>query len=138
MTDEPVNRSLGARLRAVRRAKGLSLLDVESLTSGEFKASVLGAYERGERSLSVSRLVRLAEVYQVDPCELIPEAEPSTVVDLTRLEELSEEQFGLVESFLRAVRRMRTRPPDSEAVRASDLQLLSVILGLDRVDADQG
>ncbi|MGH2784069.1 MAG: helix-turn-helix domain-containing protein, partial [Actinomycetota bacterium] len=47
---------VGERLRAIRLQKGLSLHDVEQASTKEFKASVLGAYERGERSISVPRL----------------------------------------------------------------------------------
>ena len=39
----------------------------------EFKASVLGAYERGERAISVPRLQRLAELYDVPVDQLLPE-----------------------------------------------------------------
>ena len=38
---------VGDRLRAIRLQKGLSLHDVEEASQNEFKASVLGAYERG-------------------------------------------------------------------------------------------
>ena len=41
-------RRVGERLRAIRRQKRLSLQDVEATSDHEFKASVLGAYERGE------------------------------------------------------------------------------------------
>lgn len=64
--------ALGRRLRAVREARGLSLQRVEEVTEGEFKASVLGAYERGERMMSVLRLQRLSEAYNVDVEELLP------------------------------------------------------------------
>ena len=40
-------RRVGQRLRAIRRQKRLSLQEVEAASSQEFKASVLGAYERG-------------------------------------------------------------------------------------------
>ena len=56
----PYGRKVGDRLRAIRRQKRLSLQEVESTSSQEFKASVLGAYERGERAISVPRLQRLA------------------------------------------------------------------------------
>ena len=54
-------RRVGERLRSIRRQKRLSLQDVEATSSQEFKASVLGAYERGERAISVPRLERLAD-----------------------------------------------------------------------------
>ena len=46
---------VGTRLRAVRRAKALSLDDVERLSGGRWSASAIGAYERGFRNLSLPR-----------------------------------------------------------------------------------
>src|SRR5581483_3457137 len=46
----PISTQRGVdRLRPIRRQKGLSLHEVEAMSNEEFKASVLGAYERGER-----------------------------------------------------------------------------------------
>ncbi|HVL27906.1 MAG TPA: transcriptional regulator [Acidimicrobiales bacterium] len=67
-------RRVGQRLRAIRRQKGLSLQDVEAASGHEFKASVLGAYERGERIISVPRLQRLAGYYEVPVDQLLPPA----------------------------------------------------------------
>lgn len=77
-----IGEQVGERLRAIRRQKGLSLHDVEARSGLEFKASVLGAYERGERALSVARLVRLAELYDVPPDQLLPRG-PDVEIDLT-------------------------------------------------------
>ena len=44
-------RAVGERLRHIRRQKRLSLQEVEAASDQEFKASVLGAYERGERAI---------------------------------------------------------------------------------------
>jgi transcriptional regulator with XRE-family HTH domain len=63
---------VGARLRAVRKQMRLSLQAVEANSNQEFKASVLGAYERGERSISVPRLHRLARLYDVPVDQLLP------------------------------------------------------------------
>lgn len=65
-------RKVGERLRFVRKQKRLSLQAVEASSRQEFKASVLGAYERGERSISVPRLQRLAEFYSVPVDQLLP------------------------------------------------------------------
>jgi transcriptional regulator with XRE-family HTH domain len=65
---------VGARLRAVRRQKRLSLQAVAAASGQEFKVSVLGAYERGERAISVPRLQRLARLYDVPVEQLLPEA----------------------------------------------------------------
>ena len=67
---------VGERLRNIRLQKGLSLHDVEERSSKEFKASVLGAYERGERSISVPRLQRLAIFYGVPVDHLLPKLGP--------------------------------------------------------------
>jgi transcriptional regulator with XRE-family HTH domain len=65
-------RIVGARLRSIRRQKRLSLQEVEARSGQEFKASVLGAYERGERAISVPRLQRLARFYRVPVDQLLP------------------------------------------------------------------
>ena len=71
-------RAVGARLRVVRHQIGLSLQAVEATSNQEFKASVLGAYERGERAISVSRLQRLAKLYQVSVDQLLPQEHDAT------------------------------------------------------------
>lgn len=77
---------IGERLRAIRRQQGLSLHDVEARSGQEFKASVLGAYERGERALSVGRLMRLAELYDVPADQLLPKDGAGVEIDLTRVD----------------------------------------------------
>ena len=81
-------RKVGERLRSIRRQKRLSLQDVEATPRQEFKASVLGAYERGERAISVPRLQRLARFYNVPVDQLLPPTRAPTsatrqVIDLT-------------------------------------------------------
>jgi transcriptional regulator with XRE-family HTH domain len=76
---------VGGRLRAIRKQKRLSLQDVEATSDQEFKASVLGAYERGERAISVPRLQRLARFYAVPVDQLLPRDDDlggESVIDL--------------------------------------------------------
>lgn len=47
---------LGARLRDLRRQLQLTLQEVKHASDGEFKASVVGAHERGDRAMSIRRL----------------------------------------------------------------------------------
>ena len=78
------SRRVGERLRAIRRQKRLSLHDVEAASEAEFKASVLGAYERGERSISVPRLQRLAGFYDVPVDQLLPmDDDDGEIIDIT-------------------------------------------------------
>ena len=75
MTDDDdlrYRRQVGERIRQIRRQKRLSLQDVEARSDAEFKASVLGAYERGERAISVPRLQRMARFYDVPVDQLLP------------------------------------------------------------------
>jgi transcriptional regulator with XRE-family HTH domain len=101
-------RRLGQRIRQIRQQRSLSLHEVEARTGEEFKSSVLGAYERGERSLSVGRLMRLAAFYEVPVDQMLPgpaggtsrspSAErPPLRIDLTRVARLG----GVEGEFLR-------------------------------------
>ena len=70
-----LNALVGEQLRAVRKRRRMTLAQVEEASDGEFRTSVLGAYERGERGLAVHRLLRLAELYGVPPAELLPDGD---------------------------------------------------------------
>lgn len=72
MPPEAITRQLGDHLRRIRLQQDLSLQAVQDCSGGEFKLSILGAYERGERAISVPRLLRLAAVYGVPATRLLP------------------------------------------------------------------
>jgi transcriptional regulator with XRE-family HTH domain len=135
---------VGERLRAIRLQRGMSLQDVHRTTDGEFKAAVLGAYERGERSLSLPRLKRLAGYYEVPVSQLLPEednyevlpvSEGGVTIDLSRVEALDETTGNVVERFLQ---RIQVQRQDFNGkvltIRASDVVTLSMML--DVSDAD--
>ena len=63
---------VGESLRRIRVERGLSLQDVERASEGRWKAAVIGSYERGDRNISATRLLELAEFYEVSPAELLP------------------------------------------------------------------
>jgi transcriptional regulator with XRE-family HTH domain len=79
---------LGERLRAVRRARGMRLQDVEARSGGRFKAVVVGSYERGDRAIAAHRLAALADFYDVPLSELLPE-DPMARAARGRTEELA-------------------------------------------------
>jgi transcriptional regulator with XRE-family HTH domain len=119
--------SLGLRLRAARRQRGWSLGELESYTGGEFKASVVGAYERGERALSVQRLVRLAEVYAVPAGDLLP-VTPSERGVLIDLDVAAESKDGdLIDRYLAAIHFLR-RDGSPDEVRDSDKAVIASLL----------
>jgi transcriptional regulator with XRE-family HTH domain len=101
----------------------LSLHAVERSSGREFKASVLGAYERGERIISVLRLQRLAQVYGVPVDQILPRnlASESPLsdaklrfsprrpvrIDLERLGQLGSPEAGVVRGYVETIQRQR-------------------------------
>ena len=135
---------VGERLRSIRRQKGLSLHDVEARSGMEFKASVLGAYERGERAISVPRLLRLAEIYQVPGDQLLPRGTEVDVdlsqrddvfdegftIDLERLRDLDDAEASVLSRYAETIQLQRQ---DFNGrlltIRRDDLRVLAAVLG---------
>jgi transcriptional regulator with XRE-family HTH domain len=113
----PYSRKVGQRLRAIRKQKRLSLQEVEAKSEEQFKASVLGAYERGERAISVPRLERLAAFYSVPVDQLLPRedivapaedvAVAKVAIDIVKLTQLSGQPFEMLVRFLRMIQVQR-------------------------------
>lgn len=148
---------VGERLRAIRKQKRLSLHDVEAQSDQEFKASVLGAYERGERALSLPRLDRLAQFYRVPVDQLLPrnELDPITgaeggsprqklAIDILKLSQLSGAPFEMLTRFMRMIQVQRQdfngrvltiRNDDQRAIAAMlDIPVDQVALRLEALD----
>jgi transcriptional regulator with XRE-family HTH domain len=106
VASSPYSLKVGERLRVIRRQKRLSLQEVEATSAEEFKASVLGAYERGERAISVPRLERLAKFYNV-PAEGDTGAGKKLAVDLLKLSQLSGQPFEMLTRFLKMIQVQR-------------------------------
>jgi transcriptional regulator with XRE-family HTH domain len=142
MMDE---RKVGERLRAIRRQKGLSLHDVEARSGQEFKASVLGAYERGERAISVPRLLRLAQLYRVPPDQLLPKgsidleldltdsngaAHESFTIDLVRLHEADDADAAVISRYAATIQLQRQDfNGEMLTIRQDDLRVLAAVMG---------
>ena len=143
--DEGFGRRVGERLRAIRRQKGRSLQEVEANSRLEFKASVLGAYERGERAISVPRLQRLARFYNVPVDQLLPrdrEGEADVVdltaprpdrrkvvIDLTQLEDLSGVPAEMLGRYLTMIQVQRQDFNGRVlTIRRDDLRAIACIL----------
>jgi transcriptional regulator with XRE-family HTH domain len=151
-------RRVGQRLRAIRRQKGLSLQEVEAASGHEFKASVLGAYERGERIISVPRLQRLAGYYEVPVDQLLPPtselertmvAEPATkggdgaaapvtvrtekvTFDLTRFRDVNDPELEMVRQYLNSIQVMRQDFNGRMlTVRRDDIRAIAGMFGRD-------
>lgn len=138
-------RKVGERLRSIRRQKGLSLQEAEEASEQEFKASVLGAYERGERAISVPRLQRLARFYNVPVDQLLPrdrDAEDDVldltvaipdrrkiVIDLTRLDALTGVAAEMLTRYLTMIQVQRQDFNGRVlTIRRDDLRTIACIL----------
>lgn len=130
------DQALGERLRAARKRRGWSLNEVERRSGQEFKSSVLGAYERGERSISVQRLHRLSQIYMVDVAQLIPEGASDqtegTVIDLDAMSNAGEAVSEAIDRFLSAIQLRRRSPEGDLTVRQTDIEFLAALVRSDR------
>jgi hypothetical protein len=153
LVDDGYSTRVGQRLRAIRRQKRLSLQEVEANSDQEFKASVLGAYERGERAISVPRLQRLARFYNVPVDQLLPDDGPDfglpdahgtafeavprpgvvtpVTIDLTKLDHLSGPEADMLSRYLTMIQVQRQDFNGRVlTVRREDLRAIACILGV--------
>ncbi len=135
---------VGERLRNVRLQKELSLHDVEVRSGSEFKASVLGAYERGERSISVNRLQRLAMFYVVPVDSLLPRLGPDPsgaaawalglpdqglCIDLEALKDHSESEARVLDQYVSVLQMQRGDFNGKMlTIRRDDVRVLAAVL----------
>lgn len=125
---------VGERLRRIRVEQGMTLQDVERSSQGAWKAAVVGSYERGDRNISASRLVELAEFYGVSPVDVLPGEAPRSIepsagvmLNLDRLDGLGD-GFAALRRYCESIQIQRgdfNRRVLS--VRGDDLRALSVI-----------
>jgi hypothetical protein len=126
---------------------------VEEASQREFKASVLGAYERGERVISVLRLQRLAEFYRVPVDQVLPR--PGTpgaaagedngqrsrfapqrplTIDLVRLNATESIEGQVIRRYINALQNQRSGFHGTVmAIRAEDLRVIGRFFERDEV-----
>lgn len=142
--------SICARLRAIRTARGLSLLDVEIQSKREIRAVVLGSYERGDRSLSIKKAIALANFYAIPLTYLLEEprptggSNPAPIIDLRRVRSLLSsdlsavsESFSLrtITTFISGVVQLRNDyNGEVLSMRQSDLTSLALTIGRETHD----
>jgi transcriptional regulator with XRE-family HTH domain len=133
----------------------LSLHDVESLSNHEFKASALGMYERGDRVISVPRLLRLAEIYDVPVSELLSlrtndrdtagarrtRAAPDSdvLIDLVKLHQIDDDpDTALIARFVSTIQEFRgNAEQETFTFRRADLGRLAAVTGQSADDLEQ-
>ena len=118
MSDIDYATALGERLRNIRVQKGMSLQDVQQTSRGKWKAAVVGAYERGDRNVTVARLSELAAFYGVPVSEILPgddnpvapgqpEGRRRVVLDLEGLDKVPESDRDPLARFTHAIQIQR-------------------------------
>jgi transcriptional regulator with XRE-family HTH domain len=96
----------------------MSLQDVQQASGDKWKAAVVGAYERGDRNVTVSKLSELAEFYGVPVSEIIPddgsavapgspENRRRVVIDLEGLSKVPEQDRDYISRFATAIQVQR-------------------------------
>jgi transcriptional regulator with XRE-family HTH domain len=112
----------------------LTLRDVSSSSHGRFKPSVLGAYERGERNISLTRFCELAETYGVPPDRLLadvfalldPAGRQEIAIDLNRLTLIPGQEGKVVAEFVHKLKSQRgDYMTDVITLRSGDIEAIS-------------
>lgn len=144
ITPQAMATMIGNRLRSIREQKQLSLSDVERLSGGDFGPSTVGAYERGERTITIPRLDRLADFYGVTIEQFLPRPSGQTAIttrtspikerltiDIAKLERLNGTPFVTLLRFIELVRAQRRDDhPDMITLRGADAIVAAAMLSV--------
>ena len=130
---------LGRTLRSIRVKRKWSLKQFEIACNGKIKDVVLGSYERGSRSISVSNLEIISNTYQVPISALMGESEVRStkvqgrvIIDLRKIREslvtTNSEMLSLLNQFTKTIVSMRNDwNGEILSLRSSDRVFLSMI-----------
>ena len=141
---QPTTKTISARIRAQRKARSLTLQDIERLSNGRIKAVVMGSYERGSRAISLARTIEIANLFAIPISELIEEpknpergSDGQLIFDLRKLREISlavtGSEISKINAFLSAIcARRRDWNGEILTLRSADLDTLTLVLSAPR------
>ena len=141
---QPTTATISARIRAQRKARSLTLQDIERLSNGRIKAVVMGSYERGSRAISLARTIEIANLFTIPISELIEEpknpergSDGQLIFDLRKLREISlavtGSEISKINAFLSAIcARRRDWNGEILTLRSADLDTLTLVLSAPR------
>lgn len=124
------------RLRSVREGKSLTLLEVEQKSGGKVTAVALGSYERGDRQISLSKLLQIARVYEIPASEILTQkterVSPMRItVDLRKIRQSARSESVKTTRVLTEIVKLRGDwNGEIISIRATDLTNLSLFTGL--------
>ena len=135
MKTYPEIEQLCTRLRLIREAKVLTLAQAASLSHGAISAIALGSYERGDRSISATKLIQISQMYGVPVSELFSAPDKSVSqqrmsVDLRKLRVNTDAMSRRFSVVIENVAKLR-RDWNGEVIslRTGDLQNLQTFTG---------
>lgn len=136
-----IEKKIALKLKELRRERNMTLQDFEKFSRGEIKAVVIGSYERGTRSISLAKLVQLADIYQVpvdyffeEKIEMSNSTHRRVVIDLRRLRatsELDESLIGFREFVARIISKRRDWNGEVLSLRSSDIETIELVTGVE-------
>lgn len=133
---ETLAKEIGIVLRVARRARGLTLRNVSTMSSGILKPSSLASYERGDRALNVKRFLLLADLYGIRPARLMAqisqrvEGRPPIRVTLETAHTIGGVEGAVLAGFVQEVIALRRQPaPEVISLRDGDLEVLATAAG---------
>ena len=140
---QPTTSSISARIRKQRKARSLTLQDIERLSAGRIKAVVMGSYERGTRAISVARAIEIANLFAIPLSELIEDPRTNyrgndglAIFDLRKLRAIESTavapEISNLRVFVGAIcARRRDWNGEVLTIRSSDLDTLTLVLEMD-------
>ncbi len=153
MSPDSIQEIIARQIRALRKARGWSLSQVESMSRGSISAVALGSYERCDRAISVRKLVEIAQFFDVPLTHLLGQAKRVTgpdqitplVIDLRRMKAVSKNLNARGDATLIALTTLVTsiahRRGDWNAevmsLRQSDLSTLSLMTMISEEEVKQ-
>ncbi len=130
-------REIQMRIRAARLALGWSLADFELHSAGAITAVAMGSYERGTRTLSITKLLKICDIFQISLIHILAPTQELTVADslgrhiydLRALQglPLSAEKTHLLAYIHQIIRERGDWKGAVVSLRATDIQNLGLI-----------
>ena len=124
------------RLRLIRESRHLTLVQAARLSQGQISAIALGSYERGDRSVSASKLFVIAKLYDVPVAELFESskkymAEERISIDIRKILMSLNPEAQKITQVIRNIARMRGDwNGEVISLRANDINNLEIFTGL--------
>ena len=124
--------NLYIRLRLIRESRHLTLVQAAKLSQGQISAIALGSYERGDRSVSASKLIVIANLYDVPVAELFETpkkylTEERISIDIRKILMSSNPEAQKITQVIRNIARMRGDwNGEVISLRGTDIALLKI------------